>query len=334
MKYLGLGLLMLLVTFLCLIFLAPGDDLLLYDSVNLYNTRSNIARGNTLVLKDVNVDTEGIYELMGNSYRVSGATADMGIFPMEVTAGDTVIITSPYLMRFSNKPHGGIDFCISGRPEAVIVATRDGLVTKVYAGCGKTTNSMTCGGPHSESFGYSKCSGFGNHVVIVHSDGTKSLYAHMKPGSVEVKPGQVVSAGMRLGLEGTSGNSSGNHLHYAVYGAKHTAAIANFADVYASALSGDQLAKETLFTVGGSETSYNSEKTAVNSNTEFSNVYLSTRLLYETILRDAGTSDPYEVREWGKKARGKNSYISILCVGGENSLEGSYSNTNLWRPYG
>lgn len=323
---------MLLVCFMCLVFLSPGDDLYIGDTMTLYNTKSNIARGNTLVMKDAPVDKGS--KTTGNDYRVAGADADMGIFPMEVQADDTVIITSPYLIRYSNTPHCGIDLCVSGKPESAIVASRDGIVTKVYAGCGKSYGASmgSCSGPHSESFGYSTCSGYGNHVVITHSDGTKTLYAHMGPGSVDIAPGSIVQAGEKIGIEGTSGNSTGNHLHYAVYGAKHTASIANFPDVYKSALTSDQLAKETLISVGGIESAYSGN--SLDPNTEFANVYLSTRLLYETITRDAETSEPYAVHEWGNKTRGKNSYISILCAGGENSLENDYTNTNLWRPLG
>jgi murein DD-endopeptidase MepM/ murein hydrolase activator NlpD len=135
-----------------------------------------------------------------------------------------------------------------------------------------------------------------------------------------------------LGVEGTSGSSDGVHLHYTIYGAKHTSSVANFADVYASAIAGDQLAKETLFAVGGIHTSYSSG--SLNPDTELANVYLSTRVLYETVIRDAGTSNSFEIRDWGIKARGRNRYIAILCVGGENSLEGDYTNSNLWRPFG
>jgi murein DD-endopeptidase MepM/ murein hydrolase activator NlpD len=149
-----------------------------------------------------------------------------------------------------------------------------------------------------------------------------------------VEPGQVVHTAQRLGIEGTSGSSDGIHLHYTIYGAKHTSSIANFDDVYANAIGGDQSAKEVLFTVGGIHTSYSSDRNSLNADTELANVYMSTRLLYETVTRDAGTSDPLEIRDWGINARGRNNYIAILCVGGENSLEGSYTNLNVWRPFG
>jgi murein DD-endopeptidase MepM/ murein hydrolase activator NlpD len=54
---------------------------------------------------------------------------------------------------------------------------------------------------------------YGNHVVVKH-DGTKTLYAHLN--SVGVKKGQSVLRGERIGSVGSTGNSSGPHLHFEV----------------------------------------------------------------------------------------------------------------------
>ncbi len=61
-------------------------------------------------------------------------------------------------------------------------------------------------------------SGYGNYVTIDHGDGTSTTYAHMK--YVEVSQGQSVSAGTRIGQVGSTGASTGAHLHfeYAIYG--------------------------------------------------------------------------------------------------------------------
>jgi len=55
-------------------------------------------------------------------------------------------------------------------------------------------------------------SSYGNVVVVQSDDGTKRLYAHME--KVLVKVGDQISAGTRIGTIGTTGTSSGNHLHY------------------------------------------------------------------------------------------------------------------------
>lgn len=54
----------------------------------------------------------------------------------------------------------------------------------------------------------------GNVVVIKHDDYTYSLYAHLKKGSIKVKPGDKVHAGQYIGNVGNSGNSSEPHLHF------------------------------------------------------------------------------------------------------------------------
>jgi murein DD-endopeptidase MepM/ murein hydrolase activator NlpD len=57
-------------------------------------------------------------------------------------------------------------------------------------------------------------SGYGYHVVVRHSNGLETLYAHMSKLSVQV--GQVVRAGELLGLGGSTGWSTGPHLHLEV----------------------------------------------------------------------------------------------------------------------
>lgn len=56
----------------------------------------------------------------------------------------------------------------------------------------------------------------GNHVVLELGNGRYALFAHLKPGSVRVRAGDLVRAGDVLGLVGTSGNSSEPHLHFHV----------------------------------------------------------------------------------------------------------------------
>ena len=56
----------------------------------------------------------------------------------------------------------------------------------------------------------------GNYIIIRHPWGEFSLYAHMKPGSATVKPGQTVKAGDVIGLVGSSGSSTEPHLHFQV----------------------------------------------------------------------------------------------------------------------
>ncbi|WP_062532396.1 peptidoglycan DD-metalloendopeptidase family protein [Jeotgalibaca dankookensis] len=107
-------------------------------------------------------------------------------------------ISSPFGMRLhpidgTYRLHGGIDFAGSG----AIVAAKEGTVEVAT---------------FSPSWGY--------HVVINHGtingNNVKTLYAHMTP-SLSVAPGQSVSQGQQLGIMGTTGESTGVHLHLEVY---------------------------------------------------------------------------------------------------------------------
>ena len=88
------------------------------------------------------------------------------------------------------KMHTGIDFTApTGTP---IYATGNGRVVPAPDGA----------------------SGYGNHVVIDHGFGYKTLYAHMYKS--KVKLGQRVKRGQLIGYIGNTGLSSGPHLHYEV----------------------------------------------------------------------------------------------------------------------
>ena len=82
--------------------------------------------------------------------------------------------------------------------------------TSVLAAAGGTVSIAKYGGWNG---------GYGKYVVINHSNGTQTLYAHMS--GVEVLPGDTVSAGQTVGRVGTTGNSTGNHLHFEVRGAQN-----------------------------------------------------------------------------------------------------------------
>ncbi len=61
--------------------------------------------------------------------------------------------------------------------------------------------------------------GFGNYVVIQHSNGTKTLYAHMS--ELGTSPGAKVSKGETIGRVGSTGKSTGPHVHLEVIGGKN-----------------------------------------------------------------------------------------------------------------
>ncbi len=99
--------------------------------------------------------------------------------------------------------HGALDITGAGIYGAPVVAARDGVVVSSFDGCphdyGKNS-SCGCGG------------GYGNYVVIEHSDGKTSLYGHLS--QVHVSYGEHVTAGQLIGNVGSTGYSTGPHLHF------------------------------------------------------------------------------------------------------------------------
>lgn len=75
--------------------------------------------------------------------------------------------------------------------------------TDIYAADGGTVVSMNSNG-----------SGYGNHFVIDHGNGIKTLYAHCS--AVNVQVGQKVTKGQKIAAVGSTGRSTGSHLHFEV----------------------------------------------------------------------------------------------------------------------
>ena len=118
----------------------------------------------------------------------------------------------------SSGMHGGLDIAASAGSK--VRATKDGTVVTVYSGCrnynGHSNNCSSAGKNCSLSNlsgGYCNY-GFGNGVVVLHSDGIYSYYGHMS--SVVVSKGAKVEQGALLGYVGSSGNSTGPHLHFSI----------------------------------------------------------------------------------------------------------------------
>lgn len=90
---------------------------------------------------------------------------------------------------WSSGYHTGADFSVGTGTSVVAVAPGE-VVSSGYAGA------------------------YGNEVVILHDDGYYSQYAHLS--SLSVSAGQRVGAGQEIGLSGSTGNSTGPHLHFEV----------------------------------------------------------------------------------------------------------------------
>ena len=125
----------------------------------------------------------------GNSGTVSGGGGGTWLVPCSYTS-----ITSPFGYRKSpttgaSTYHQGVD--LDTGTGWTVVATRAGIVTRATYG-----------------------SAAGNYVEIDHRDGFKSIYMHLN--NYCVSAGQVVSAGQQIGTTGSTGVSTGDHLHFGI----------------------------------------------------------------------------------------------------------------------
>ena len=84
--------------------------------------------------------------------------------------------------------------------------------TDVAASCGTSVYAATSGVVIETSGN----GGYGNWVLIEHGDGVSTGYAHLRDGSTVVAPGDSVAAGQLIGQVGSTGASTGCHLHFEV----------------------------------------------------------------------------------------------------------------------
>ena len=153
--------------------------------------------GHQAMLDEAAEDEARIQELIrqqqsGGSSGSSGSNSgvDGYIWP----TNNTRVVTSPYGERWcpfhGYESHNGADIG-AARGSAVLAAKSGRVIQAGWNG------------------------GYGISVMIAHDDGITTLYGHMDGCSVSV--GQTVSQGETIGICGSTGNSTGAHIHYTMY---------------------------------------------------------------------------------------------------------------------
>ena len=122
-----------------------------------------------------------------NSSSNSGTSSSGFIKPV-----NSYVTTGMYYS--SGAYHGAVDFGAAGVNGMPVYAAADGIV--------HTTAALT--------------TSYGNYVIIAHYNGLYTLYAHGQAGSICVSEGQEVKKGQQIMRVGSTGNSTGPHLHFEV----------------------------------------------------------------------------------------------------------------------
>lgn len=107
--------------------------------------------------------------------------------------------------RFSHNDAANFHALDFALPEGTpVLAARGGTVLQVASDFART------------GLDRERDSGRANYVRILHDDGTMALYAHLQPEGVQVRVGQQVRQGERIGRSGNTGFSTAPHLHFVV----------------------------------------------------------------------------------------------------------------------
>lgn len=139
-----------------------------------------------------------------------GKVAQVAVVTSKASAGKTVATFGhlPNLGEYFMRPTTGrITQFVHGR-NGVDVANQYG--TPIYAAAGGVVAI-------ADAVGYN--GGYGQYIKLVHPNGTETLYGHAS--KLLVSTGQTVSKGQKIALMGSTGRSTGNHLHFEVHGAKN-----------------------------------------------------------------------------------------------------------------
>ena len=143
-------------------------------------------------MKQIQADIDAIYASTAGSGSQVDYSGTGFIYPVK---GYTYI-SSYYGWRFNNTNyHTGVDF--PAPANTPIRASASGTVIYVRTGAG-----------------YGRAWGYGNYVIVDHGGGFSTLYAHCT--SIPVSVGDTVTKGQTIAYVGTTGWSTGYHLHFEI----------------------------------------------------------------------------------------------------------------------
>lgn len=199
--------------------LRPGDELKIPPINGIIHT---VKGGDTIasIAKRYEAEEEKIIEFNALPKNGSIQISHELVIPdgkITMARGSRSTVKSIAIKRFSYLPDLGDFFMIpaNGRNWGHIHG-RNGV--DIATSCGTPIFAAASGiAAVVDAVGWN--GGFGKYVKLVHSNGTETLYAHN--GKVLINQGERVERGQQIALVGTTGRSTGCHLHFEVHGARN-----------------------------------------------------------------------------------------------------------------
>jgi murein DD-endopeptidase MepM/ murein hydrolase activator NlpD len=183
-----------------------------------------VSRGETIysIAKDYQVDAQNIIDYPFNSFAndetfALSAGQDL-IIPEGIKPNQVIIDTTKYVTKTVAAIPGVVG-------EGKFMWPTSGVITQKFSWYHQADDIANHSNPPIVAAqsgtvvtaGWN-AGGYGNYVVIDHGNGYKTLYAHMLNNSVVVAAGQKVSQGQKIGTMGSTGRSTGTHLHFEIKG--------------------------------------------------------------------------------------------------------------------
>lgn len=139
-----------------------------------------------------------IYDLKGG--RIKPDTSY--IYDLPFSKGSKHLLIQAYNSKMSHTKELSLDFKM--KPGSKICAARGGVVIA-------TKEDSDVGGLKDEYLSQ------GNHIIIIHSDGSQAMYWHLQKDGAFVNVGDTVLQGALIGYSGNTGYTAFPHLHFQVY---------------------------------------------------------------------------------------------------------------------
>jgi len=182
-----------------------------------------VARGETIysIAKKLQVDPQNIIDYPFNSFSndetFAIAAGQELIVPEGIKPNEVVVDKTKYLAKTVASPLPG------EVGEGKFIWPTNGIITQRHSWYHQAIDIANHSNPPIVAAATGtvitagwNAGGYGNYVVVDHSNGYQTLYAHMLNGSVLVKAGDKVNQGQKLGTMGSTGRSTGTHLHFEV----------------------------------------------------------------------------------------------------------------------